>query len=103
MQSQEEFEHEYERVDVNGLCPECGHRDITKLVAVDGPPVPYERQATCHDCDHVDDPLAFSHERVWDELSKRERELAERARGIHESKMIEYEYSAHAISTKREP
>jgi len=86
-------------------CPECGNEEGNTRTQAEGnvQPVPPSHQASCGECGHSGDPLAFHHEYTWERMSEEERREAEEAQARMEDQMADYQYSAHGISMRREP
>jgi ribosomal protein S27AE len=89
----------------NVQCPECGDRAIITQTEARGDiqPVPPDRRGECGECGHRADPLAFHHEYKWQQMTEEERTQAEAARDRAADRMAECQYSAHYISSQREP
>lgn len=98
---------QYEKVELEEVrCPNCGNEDdIKKQQRTDdrAQPVPPRLRATCPECDEVGDPIAWHHEYKRARMSDEEIAEAERQQAKMEDEMADYEYSAHAISVRREP
>lgn len=85
-------------------CPECGSEaDITHTKVIEGQPIPPKMAGECGACGYTDHPIVFHNEFKLDRMSEAERAEVERKAEKQAARMAEHEYTAQAISSRREP
>jgi hypothetical protein len=85
-------------------CPECGSEDrIIKTTAVKGQSIPPSMATKCSDCDYQSHGAEFHGAWERNRMSEEELEEMRKQRQKWEGEMVDYEYSAHGIATRRGP